>query len=198
MIGRWDGETVAIIASGPSLTQSDVDYLRGKCRVITVNTSFKIAPWADVHYSNDHDWFATYRDELKETSGEQWTGHHTYHHAGLNRMPFDQTITGISFVPGVLSWGGNSGFAAINLAVQFGAVKILLLGFDHGWDGDKCHHHGKHPSHLQHKKPGFHRWTIHHEKAAKQLPAAGITIINCTRQTGLTCYPMMPIQQALK
>lgn len=197
VINRWAGETVCIIASGPSLTQSDVNYARGKCRVITVNTSFKVAPWADVYYSNDDDWFDTYHSELDQLDGEQWTGHPTYYNEHINRMPFDKSLDGISFEPGVISWGGNSGFAAIGLAVQFGVKKILLIGFDHGWTDGKCHHHGKHPDHLQNKKPGFHRWTPYHEKAAKQLPERGITIINCSRQTALQCYPRMRITGAI-
>jgi hypothetical protein len=31
---------------------------------------------------------------------------------------------------GVVGWGGNSGFHAVNLAAQFGAKKILLVGID--------------------------------------------------------------------
>jgi hypothetical protein len=32
--------------------------------------------------------------------------------------------------PGVIGSGGNSGFQALNIAAQFGATRILLIGFD--------------------------------------------------------------------
>ena len=54
-----------------------------------------------------------------------------------NRMLFGET--------GTVGWGGNSGFQAINLALQFGAARLLLVGFDcrvdkgsKGSDDDRC------------------------------------------------------------
>jgi hypothetical protein len=33
----WPDSTVAILATGPSLTKADCDYLRGKCHVVAIN-----------------------------------------------------------------------------------------------------------------------------------------------------------------
>ena len=43
---QWDGRTVVVLASGPSMTQQDADYVEGKAKTITVNSSFRLAPWA--------------------------------------------------------------------------------------------------------------------------------------------------------
>ena len=53
----WVDETAVCIASGPSLTQADVDYVRGKARVIVVNNGYLLAPWADVLYAADARWW---------------------------------------------------------------------------------------------------------------------------------------------
>jgi len=59
--GHWFTAHVVCIASGPSLTRADVERVREwrqeagaptKRRVIVVNTSYKIAPWADALYGN--------------------------------------------------------------------------------------------------------------------------------------------------
>jgi len=40
----WPGETFVCLASGPSLTQADVDYCRGKARVIAIKDVLHLAP----------------------------------------------------------------------------------------------------------------------------------------------------------
>ena len=43
-----------------------------------------------------------------------------------------------------LSWGGNSGHAAIDLAYNRGATRIILLGYDMQGKDFEAHWHGKH------------------------------------------------------
>ena len=190
-----------IIASGPSVTPEDIAVAKNAkdLAAITVNTSFRVAPWADYHYSNDHDWFETYIDEIKATcSGVPVCGHEKWRHPAVcSDYQLDRTAFRLRTTPGVLAWGGNSGFAAINLAYHLGHRKILLLGYDMDWDGDKSHHHGHHPNHLQHRKPGFHRWLPYYDRAAKQAPSLGLEIINCSRKTALSCFRRMQIQDAI-
>ena len=49
----WPGETVVCIASGPSLTRDDVEYCRGRAKVLVINTSILLAPWADAFHACD-------------------------------------------------------------------------------------------------------------------------------------------------
>ena len=69
----FPGDTVFVVASGPSLTQQIADSLRGR-RVITVNSSAYLTPWADVLYFTDSGWFEAGRGEsLKGQRGDdQW------------------------------------------------------------------------------------------------------------------------------
>ena len=53
-------ETAICIASGPSLTQEDVDYCRGRGRIYAVNDVYRLAPWADVLFACDLAWWKRY------------------------------------------------------------------------------------------------------------------------------------------
>ena len=51
------GRPCVVVASGPSLTAEDVDYCRERAAVIVVNDNYKLAPWADVLYAADPEWW---------------------------------------------------------------------------------------------------------------------------------------------
>jgi hypothetical protein len=195
---RWAGETVVCMASGPSMCAEDAEYVRGKARAITVNTTFRLAPWADVHYSSDDDWWRLYIGEMAEScTGEFWSGHPVYEHHLIQRCPYDRKLPGISNTPGVIGWGGNSGFCALGLAHQFGAARIVLLGYDQRWNGSQGHWHGSHPEELQNRRPGFARWAAWYEQAAKDFDALGVQIVNASRATTLTGFERANLRDVL-
>lgn len=98
---------------------------------------------------------------------------------------------------GEIGWAGNSGFQCINLAVQFGAVKILLVGFDmttaHG-----VHWHGPHQGLRNPDEAATTRWRAAVDKAAETLEALGVRTINCSAISALQNYPKMTVQEALE
>jgi hypothetical protein len=99
--------------------------------------------------------------------------------------------------PGVVGDGGNSGFQALNLAVQFGAQKIILVGFDMRLDRG-THWHGRHPPGLN--NPNEHnmvKWRKVLDGSAAHLQALGVTVINASPLSALTAYPKMTFAEAL-
>jgi len=99
---------------------------------------------------------------------------------------------------GLIGWGSNSGFQAVNLAIQFGASRIVLVGFDaslqHG-----VHWHGRHPSPLV--NPGqaaVDRWRLLLDQQAPLLDRLGIEVVNASRHSALAAYPRMDLLEALK
>ena len=72
----WSGETVVVIATGPSLTAEDVDYCRGKARVIAINDAYTLAPWADALYATDAKWWHWHRGVASFT-GAKWSMEHS-------------------------------------------------------------------------------------------------------------------------
>ncbi|MBO6542298.1 MAG: hypothetical protein JJ939_12080 [Alphaproteobacteria bacterium] len=84
--------------------------------------------------------------------------------------------------------GANSGYQAINLAVHLGAAKIVLLGFDMQ-ASDKPHWHGFHPSGLNNPNQiNFDVWIRNFDAVPPFLARAGVDLVNCSRETALTCF----------
>lgn len=185
------------MASGPSMTAEDANYCHDRARVITVNTTFRLAPWADAHYSSDHDWWQMHLAEMREICrGEFWTGHPTYKAAGMKRCPYDKRGRGISRRPGMINWGGNSGYCALGLAYQFGASRIVLLGYDQCDPAGTGHWHGQHNDSI---RKGF-NWPMWHERfeeAARDFRRFGVEVINCSRVTALKCFPRAKLREVL-
>lgn len=183
--------TAICIASGPSLTKDDVDYCRGKGRVYVVNDCYKLAPWADVLYACDHDWWHTHKG-VPDFNGDKWTvNRNASYNFLLNCVQMD-TQAIFSKQKGVIATGFNSGFQALNLAYLQGAKKIILLGYDYKWT-DKSHWFGDHPKGLQ-RTPDFKKWLDHYEKAA---PLIDIPVINCSPDSDLNCFKKLPLRKAL-
>lgn len=90
---------------------------------------------------------------------------------------------------GRITYGGNSGHQAIHLAYNFGAARILLLGYDFGGNS---HWFGDHPQRLQ-SGHNYSMWLTEMVLLAEALRAKGVEVINCTRRSAITCLPTMSI-----
>jgi hypothetical protein len=70
---------VVCIASGPSLTAEDVERVRAAGHpVIVTNTTFRLAPWADVLFGMDSKWWKEYHKEVDSvfTGRKHWHADH--------------------------------------------------------------------------------------------------------------------------
>lgn len=200
----WQGEACIVAASGPSLTQDVTDRCWDAWRcghnVITVSDAYKLMRWADVLYSCDERWWNYHKPDFH---GQRWSSHEkgindkivTAKKHGLNLVA-GRSADGFSADPSRIHYGSNSGFQAINLAILFGAVRIVLVGFNMQDVGGKSHFFGDHPKPLR-RGADYKRFLPHFKKAAKTLPA-GVTIVNATPNTALTCFPRMTLDEALK
>lgn len=88
---------------------------------------------------------------------------------------------------------GNSGGGAIALAFLWGAQRVILLGYDCQRTHGKTHWHGDHPKTLGNAR-SLPKWTIQFSALRKKLAGE---IINCSRETALTMFPRMPLEDAL-
>lgn len=97
--------------------------------------------------------------------------------------------------------GGNSAFQALNLAVNEGAVRVVLLGVDLQATGGRSHWHGDHPEAPGLTNPraeAFHIFKTSFDNASRQLKMTDIEFIQASRETALTTWPRMDIQTALE
>jgi hypothetical protein len=184
----WPGETVVVIATGPSLTADDVDYCRGKARVIAINDATRLAPWADALYATDAKWWHWHKG-VPEYTGPKWSLEHSQWHNTRALYPDVQRLRNTG--PG----GRNSGYAAINLAVHYGASKIVLLGYDMQAVKGKSHFFGEHP---QKNTSPYAQFRQAFTTLVKPLAKLGIEIVNCSRNSVLTAFPKAELRDTLK
>jgi hypothetical protein len=191
------GGVVVCLGGGPSLHSEDVDACRGKATVIAVNDAWRLAPWADALIASDAAWWSHYRGV------PGFTGLKVCVQPGADRWPGVMVLrntghAGIETDPTGLRTGRNTGAAAINLAVHFGARRILLLGYDmEAKDERHSHWFGAHPQGLRGGSP----YALFREMFATMvgpLRAAGVEVINCSRQTALTCFPRRTLAEVLR
>ena len=190
----WPGGTVACLASGPSLTPADVAYVRGKVDgVIVVNTTYQLALWADALVASDVRWWGWHRGApafpgLKYATSKhvRWPGVTILRNTGP---------TGLERDPTGLRHGFNTGYRAINLAVHFGASRILLLGYDmRQGPGGMEHWHGDHPVPSRSVYPTFVRYF---RTLVGPLRELGVSVINCTPGSALDCFPRAVLRDAV-
>lgn len=190
----WPGSTIVCIASGPSLTAEDCAFVRGRARVIAINTSYQRAPWADVLYASDAKWWQEHRGApdftgLKyafDSDAAKWPGVQVLQNRGAE---------GLELSPDGLRHGNNSGYQALGLAFHLGARRIVLLGYDMqvGPSGQR----NWHAPHAIMMDSNYEKFRRRFETIVEPLKQAGVTVINCTRRTALTCFPCQPIETAI-
>jgi|SRR5262245_8895058 len=196
----WRGQCGAVIGSGPSAKTAGVDKLQGRCRVIAVNDSYQLAPWADVLYSCDLAWWQHHKG-APQFKGQKltWDRLALHYFKDLRRIEIEQVASDELLVerPSYIGAGGNSGFQAFNLLIQFGANPVLLIGIDCNLEHGP-HWHGRHPVPLSNPlESNVTRWRKAFDGAAARVAALGIEVINCSPTSKLTAYPKMTIDEAL-
>lgn len=195
----WNGETVVIVASGPSAADAPLDMARGKARFIAINNSWRLAPWADILYACDVAWWDSVGG-APAFGGLKMTVDHTAakKYPDLKKVICRRSTDKLVVKhPNVVGWGGNSGFHCLNLAVQFGCSKVILVGYDmttaHG-----LHWHGAHPSGMNNPtERNVMRWRRAVDDASKVIKSLGVKVINCSPISALQKYPKMSFAEAL-
>lgn len=180
------------IASGASLTKDDVDYCKGKGRVYVVKETHRLAPWADVLYAADTDWWE-YHKGVPEFVGEKWTCSSESakrwklnHIDGSSVIPWGQPGTGR------IGYGGNSGFQVLNLAVLHGASKVILLGYDMQFTKGRKHWFTGLDNKTR-RDSNYADWLTRFNLAA---PLIGVPVENASRNSAIECFPRIELQHA--
>lgn len=192
----WRGMTAVICATGPSF-KPDGLVPHGTRKFIAVNNAWTVLPWANVLYACDYLWWRQHFDAARRVfAGQMWT----QDRSAAERWPFLHHVkhqAGEGLGLKMLNTNGNSGMGAINLAYLFGARRILLVGFDMklGPNGER-HCHPDHPKPLVQNQT-FDEWIHKGAKLARDLKTQGCTVLNCTPNSALTCFPMSTIEQEL-
>lgn len=158
---------------------------------------FDFAPWADILYACDGDWWKRYFDDVKKVfSGECWTyDYDASMQYSIRHINGDTSGKGLG-KNGIIHTSGNGGYQAINLVYLLGAKRIILMGFDMQRTNQKSHCHGDHPGSLNRFSP-YGSWAKNFIQLARDLHEEGVEVINATRETALNCFKRQPIEEAL-
>lgn len=167
---------------------------------MVVNRSYELAPWADILYGGDQNFWEQYPKAfgfvgLKVTSNEKVAARHNIHHVeylretdpNAHKMVFDRT--------GLVAHGGNTGFKAVNLSAQFKPRAMMLIGFD--MIGK--HWHEDHAQPLKNPRPQtMEKWRERLDAQAASLRDQGMEVVNCSEISLLASYRKMSVQAALQ
>ncbi len=211
----WAENAVYIIGGGPSLIGMDLSPLKSK-RVIGVNTAYRDFPGVV-----DLLWFGDRKFWSDEKPGFFGFKHHIKanftglvatccqgalsldkevkkfkrgRHLG---MCIHKTKAGMQLKPRYISWNGNSGASAINVAAHLGAKAIVLLGFDMDYseDGKKNYHNHykseKAAVNFKEHKRGF-------PEIKRNADMLGIEIVNANPLSAIDVFPKMTFEKALE
>ena len=189
---------ILIIASGPSLSQHQLDVAdRLKPVTIAINDNYLRAPWADVLYACDLQWWQWHenKEELKAFKGRKVT--RNIEAAKKYNLEYIESSPqlGLSIDPKIIHEGMNSGYQAINLAYHMGGTRILLIGYDMQTTDNKAHWFGDHPNKV---RSNYNSWLLPYISLADHAKKLNLEIINCTITTALTCFPRMDLKEALQ
>ncbi len=196
----WRDQPCVIVAGGLSAQTVGIDQVRGKARVVVINNSWELAPWADMLYASDYDWWFQHKKKLQFggllVSQDQRSS--IYPDIRLiscdvkkhREMLFDEC--------GVVGYGsaGSGGFQVLNLIAQIGCQPIILTGYDMDPNGP-LHWHGKHKGLSNPSKLNFKKWREDIDGVAPVLAGFGIKVLNASPISKLTAYPKMTLTEAL-
>lgn len=195
---EWKGETVFIIGGGTSVCRQNVSRLEGR-KVIAVNSSYEVAPFAQFLFFGDNRWWEEHRQRpalvafkgrLVTVSGAA-TGDRLLK---LKRVRPDKG-PGLSTKPDTLSSQKTSLQGAMNLAFLLGASRMVLLGADmRRADDGRSHHHSPHK---WRNKPGNGTWDIQLQDLAlivEPLRKHGVEVFNTSPISRLPFWPKAPLE----
>lgn len=199
---------VVVVASGPSFTEEQARAITAarvddRCRVIVVNDNWRRVHNADALYASDGNWWKhNYADvALGGFGGELWTQDFVAARRwNLRAVRGYGNRPGLCATEGEIHTGGSSGMAAINLAFQFGAERIVLVGFDMkvGPAGEK-HWFGSHrvPELDRGGARVYAHWVTKFGPFAADLARFGVQVFNASTDSALECFPRAPLERAL-
>ena len=198
---EWQGETAIIVGGGRSITDLGQDkilpHFEGRYPIIACNSSFLLVPSCEVLFGADHRWWNENKWNIGRHLGFWKITRRPL--SGKQPYPVHYVRTehkgGLSLDPGFVH-GRNSGHVAINLAVHFGASRLILVGFDM-----RSRENGQQNWHTLHSRPAnvdaFETWVSDMEMAAPILRKAGIEALNANPNSAIKVFPFCNLEDWL-
>lgn len=205
-------DKIIIVCSGPSLTNFDFKTIKGIGHIICVNNAYKSVPFGDYWFTLD-PWGLGGEQIPKPFSGKLYAAvpdnfglldakviqhrvnapkniiylHRLISHNKPSISSETAYVTGLSEDNGCINTG-NSGFGALGLAYHMKPKKILILGMD----GDIGYYYSK----TERNRP-LKYLPLLMESTVTQLDKAGISVLNGSINSNITCFPRYSLLEAV-
>lgn len=151
--------------------------------VIAVNTTFRIAPWADALYAMDRQWWFSYQREVRDVfKGDLFSAARVDIKLSVKQLDRDK-----------FQHFSNSGAGAVALAILLGAKSVYLLGYDCQRLAGRSHWHGDHPKPLT-NVASIDRWVRFFDRLKDHAEKQGVAVVNCSRETALKSFQRRPLE----
>jgi hypothetical protein len=203
----WVGEVAYVVGGGTSVQLADVQSLqeRGK-NVIAVNSSYRIALFADILYFADERWWTreiTLEDhKLREFLGQVWTVSRIskdIQDVKLKRLRrVKPEVQGLALSPDTVTMEWTSVQSAINIAMHKGADRVVVLGLDNQpspSDPQRFHHHAEYP--WPHR---LSTWQYKYDNLAHAVPVLeqqGVKVFNASPISTIDFWPVVTVAETL-
>ena len=203
----WLGETIFVVASGPSIKNVNFDLLKGR-KIICVNCSFEVVKHPTMIFFGDGRLFNEHKVAMLET------GAHIVTCSGLvkakralrvNRLKPVSAATGFAENRDAVASQRTSLQGAMNLAAHLCSNekvkgRIVLIGADMQRDPATGASHG-HKAHKWPVRPGNVVWDeqlAHLKWIVGPLKRRGIEVINTSMVSRIPWWPKMTLEEYLK
>jgi len=193
----WAGRPAFLIGGGPSLTGFDFERLRGRGIIVAINDAVRYVPFADVAFTIDTVWLEKRADLLRDFPGEIVAAVPVNYQCPVERARLFRRVNagGVSAFDDTLFTGGNSGFAALAMAIKRGASPIHLLGYDMTAAG---HWHRGYSWRSRFGVLQYPKWAVRFASLAGLAQSLGADVINCNRSSAVTAFRHVTIDESLE
>jgi len=222
----WEGGECWIIGGGPSMPrqfgvpESTVDKVYSgdlpmsayspflspihSKHVIAVNAAFLIGEWMDLVFFGDGGFYFKNRRELSDFPKIRVSCNPNLKTKSVQGVRFvsrdGKHPHGISSRRNRVSWNGNTGAAAINLAYHLGVKRICLLGFDMKLGEDErqhFHNHYRKGKNRDARKLPFHRHLRGFPMIAQDARKLGLEVLNINPDSAILELPKLELKDVL-
>lgn len=213
----WDGDRCFILGGGPSMykqlgvpeeivqqvldKKADISIYNPffdcikKEHIIGVNIAYKFGGWVDMVFFGDSGFWKTHKYELTKYPGIKVSI--SPDASAVKVLLKARERYGLTSEPNKLVWNGNSGAAAINLAVHTGVKQIILLGFDMTL-GEKGNQHW-HKEYIPQKDPqaAFNKHLACFPRVADNAKKMGVEILNANPDSAIKEFKKVNLKDVL-
>lgn len=196
---EWDGETVFIVAGGPSLRGFDFGVLRGR-RVVAINSSYACVPDADYLVFTDYRWWVTHEQRVRSSfRGKVVTLTPVRRNYDDLLVLERQRSGGVSADPTRLAWFHTTLTTALNLVGLLGASRAGLLGADgcDATDGSSWHHE-PHPEQWGRNPRRYRYHTEALDAIAEPMRAMGCEVYNLNVDSAYRSFKFATVREMLQ